>query len=336
MIDFLLDIGFTTELIGEEIYDEFDPEGGQASYVPPEIHQHQHHFTHPALRKKVSAPQLSPTKDAKDSPAPARVPSNEAASPAPGTKSLSTTPVPKPIALKGLSIITNRSRSAPPTPRDPKPATGIPVVAARPPRTTSPESTHAQGVPLAAALEDAEDGSYASVLGAQETVDLPTFFVDAPGSDPATGTVPKPKANATTPVAAGLLAPASAVPGSVAASRSGSPAPSLEAILLDRKRRLAASQTQTQPQIPMPIAPTALALPAPESRIPNPRASTAGVKGTRFKSTPLAGFDRHGVVVAEQVKEDIRSRNNDPSREDVRIPDDKDKVGPDEVVGHTS
>jgi metal transporter CNNM len=55
--------------------------------------------------------------------------------------------------------------------------------------------------------------------------------------------------------------------------------------------------------------------------------TTPSVKGTRFKSSPLGGFDTHGVVVAEQVKADIRSQN--VSQEDVRIPDDKDKVGPD-------
>jgi metal transporter CNNM len=55
------------------------------------------------------------------------------------------------------------------------------------------------------------------------------------------------------------------------------------------------------------------------------------MKGTRFKSSPLGGFDRHGVVVAEQVKADIRSQ--DVSQEDVRIPDDKDKVGPDKMEG---
>jgi metal transporter CNNM len=55
--------------------------------------------------------------------------------------------------------------------------------------------------------------------------------------------------------------------------------------------------------------------------------ATPGLKGTRFKSSPLGGFDSHGVVVAEKVKEDIRSQN--VSQEDVRIPDDKDKVGPD-------
>jgi metal transporter CNNM len=59
--------------------------------------------------------------------------------------------------------------------------------------------------------------------------------------------------------------------------------------------------------------------------------ATPSMKGTRFKSSPLVGFDRHGVVVAEQVKAGIRSQ--DVSQEDVRIPDDKDKVGPDKMEG---
>jgi metal transporter CNNM len=125
------------------------------------------------------------------------------------------------------------------------------------------------------------------------------------------------------PKSTGLVAPASAVPGSVAASRSVSPAPSLEAILLDRKRRLAAAGGHSPPPT-VPIAPQGL---TPEIRPPNPRVTTSSVKGTRFKSSPLGGFDRHGVVVAEKVKENIRCQNT--SQEDVRIPDDKDKVGPD-------
>jgi len=121
--------------------------------------------------------------------------------------------------------------------------------------------------------------------------------------------------------------PASAVPGSVVGSRSASPAPSLEAILLDRKRRLAAAGAQSS-QSTIPISSP---IPTTEIRPSNSRMTTPSMKGTRFKSSPLGGFDRHGVVVAEQVKAGVRSQ--DVSQEDVRIPDDKDKVGPDKMEG---
>ncbi|KAF9546037.1 DUF21-domain-containing protein [Agrocybe pediades] len=132
-----------------------------------------------------------------------------------------------------------------------------------------------------------------------------------------------------------------------APSRSASPAPPLEAILLDRKRRLAAAHGQTpgavilglnSPSVSMAGGASAAAtagsghlvaspspspglggtpggggvstpLGAPALNSPSISKSTgassvsgSGAKGTRFKSSPLGGFERSGVVVAEQVK----------------------------------
>ncbi|KDR71746.1 hypothetical protein GALMADRAFT_253492 [Galerina marginata CBS 339.88] len=129
-------------------------------------------------------------------------------------------------------------------------------------------------------------------------------------------------------------------------SRSASPAP-LEAILLDRKRRLAAAHVQTSGSLAGPGSPALAGVaaglgggsvnasvapsPAPSSHVNSPRSSSppaspptavgsgAGIggaaasggirsghatvaKGTRFKSSPLGGGERAGVVVAEQVK----------------------------------
>jgi len=308
------------ELIGEEIYDEFDPEGGHASYVPPEIHHQIHHnqpHTHAGinaglsiLRKKESAPQLSPTREDNLALASAET------GPILGTKSLTTTPVLKPIALKGLSFLTNRSRSAPPTPRDKKLNLSVPT---SPPRSTSPpiaESTSAQLAPLPVALEDtAENNGQVPPVFLEKAIDIPPPPIIILDSHEIAGNDTKAKSS-------GVAAPASAMPGSVTVSRSVSPAPSLKAILLDRKRRLAAAGSQTPPTIPS----SSLGPPL-EIRPPNARVTTPNIKGTRFKSSPLGGFDRHGVVVAEQVKADIQSQNI--GQEDVRIPDDKDKVGPD-------
>ncbi|KAI0067517.1 DUF21-domain-containing protein [Artomyces pyxidatus] len=97
------------ELIGEEIYDEFDTEGARhgevSSYVPPQYSA----VIKPALKRKGSAPQLTHPADPPTPIVVAKAPS------------ASGTPVLRPIAipaLKGLSFLTGRSRSAPPIPRE--------------------------------------------------------------------------------------------------------------------------------------------------------------------------------------------------------------------------
>jgi metal transporter CNNM len=167
--------------------------------------------------------------------------------------------------------------------------------------------------PLTAALEDAGEIPKQGPSIILEAID-PTPLVN---SVEEAGVTDRVKSNK--PVS--LVVPVSAVPGSGAASRSVSPAPSLEAILLDRKRRLAAASGHSTP----PIVPTLSPGPIPEIRPPNPRMATTGVKGTRFKSSPLGGFDKHGVIIAEKVKEEIRNQN--VSQDDVRIPDDNNKAG---------
>ncbi|KAI9510981.1 hypothetical protein F5148DRAFT_1281343 [Russula earlei] len=104
------------ELIGEEIYDEFDTEGARqgevTSYVPP--HCNSDLQVAPSLKRKGSAPELSTRLDPSGS-VHLRVP------PAQRSASGSGTPVLRPLtipALKGLSFLTGRSRSTPPIPRD--------------------------------------------------------------------------------------------------------------------------------------------------------------------------------------------------------------------------
>jgi metal transporter CNNM len=105
---------FVAELIGEEIYDEFDTEGARhgevTSYIPPQSIFPESDA--PILKRKGSAPQLSSPETSRA----AILPSAQAISrrPTSGTG----TPVLRPIALKGLSFLTGRSRSEPPVPRD--------------------------------------------------------------------------------------------------------------------------------------------------------------------------------------------------------------------------
>lgn len=104
-------------MIGEEIYDEFDTEGARhgevTSYVPPQSNSTDLHVK-PSLKRKVSAPELSPRSA---QPPVVHLPTQSSHRPASG----SGTPVLRPIAipaLKGLSFLTGRSRSMPPIPRD--------------------------------------------------------------------------------------------------------------------------------------------------------------------------------------------------------------------------
>ncbi|KAF7969105.1 hypothetical protein HWV62_28310 [Athelia sp. TMB] len=338
------------ELIGEEIYDEFDTEGGHASYVPPDIlHHHNRNqnvasFGTSTLRKKVSAPHLV-VADALQTDTPQamdiHLPSNSAEGQP--NRSLTTTPVLKPIALKGLNFLTSRSRSAPPTPHDSKP---VPIMAstnldeamvnpavahATSPTMIVPSTSHQGSVmlsPLTPALEDEERGED-QISSVSETA-LPTVVISSASDSLNEKTVPTVDVDSkkSRRMSSSGLASTISPPGSVAVSRSGSPAPTLEAILLDRKRRLAAaSGAQATPSgTTASPAPTASGPALANSRIATPVA----VKGQRFKSSPLGGGDRAGIVVAEKIKSElIRSRKG--SQEDVRIPDGKDKAGPDKL-----
>lgn len=108
-------------------------------------------------------------------------------------------------------------------------------------------------------------------------------------------------------------------------SRLGPSGPSLEAILLDRKRRLAVQAAgggnnpavpahgmvgsssspvlskdfalSSAPASPSPASPSS----DPASRSSSVRGTSGGGKGTKFKSSPLGGGERTGVVVAEKV-----------------------------------
>lgn len=88
-------------------------------------------------------------------------------------------------------------------------------------------------------------------------------------------------------------------------SRSVSPAPSFEAILLDRKRRTGAAGTVgAVPSIPSAMSGSSVPLPSTSAVIGGMGLRRVGsIKGTRFKSSPLGGVERAGVVVAERIKE---------------------------------
>lgn len=204
----------------------------------------------------------------------------------------------KSLNFKGLSFA--RSRSAPPTPRK----VNKELAADTPSAPTPDDGDQPESVPRSPLEESSADAYDDKELLAENPVDVmytghtPERTVNWSNSVSTTVSVP--------PIRAPVPVPATASPpaynlAAAAVSRSSSPAssPSLEqAILVERKRR-ATSGTVTAP------------------------------KGARYKSSPLTG-DRSGVVVAERVK-----RRMDPSESEevdfgnVRIPDQKEKSGPD-------
>ena len=260
------------ELIGEEIYDEFDQEGagGTAiSYAPVE---------HPPFSNHQgnSLPNLPST----------------VTQPTEALKQTSTNSVLRPRAIKGFGFL--RSRSEPPTPREKKQ-----VVTAQPiPEATTPSPTgDKQDVPKIV-LQTPE-----AVTVTDDPQDTPQPAKPRPfeGALPAQGLGKKSFSNASI---------ASSPPISVSApcTRPSSPAPSLEAILLDRKRRLTAAKELgiTPPKPSDVVSPTVNHVP------------TFTTKVGMFKSSPLTGGERSRIFVPEQEE------GATGPTEEKRIPEKKD------------
>jgi len=171
---------------------------------------------------------------------------------------------------------------------------------------------------VAAALAPAP--VYDPMLGKNPAALVQTLGANIP---PPAGTVlgssPPPPVGFHTPNPAAHAVAASALhtgdpSGAHAASPSPSPVPALEAILLDRKRRLAAASggagSMAGSVRPSSSSSTVASMSASHSKegvvpiLPGSPKSVHGTsaKGTRFKSSPLGGAERAGVVVAEQIK----------------------------------
>ncbi|KAF8840264.1 DUF21-domain-containing protein [Paxillus ammoniavirescens] len=293
------------ELIGEEIYDEFDSEGANgtiSSYVPSE----------PAATKKfpdseVSSPPLDDIK------------ATSALSP---SRSATTSPVLRPITTRGLSFL--RSKSAPPSPRD---ISRAPSLASRSRQEPQPNPPAEPNIPsiVIQTLEAIASTSSDEPEGAEETLKdtattpHPVSEGAAPPTTPGSAPLKKRALSST-----GL---ASTLPSSVSspATRSSSPAPSLEAILLDRKRRLAAAAAAGKDTNSLVLPSLPSTIESRDAKGSSLRVVTPIVKGTsKFKSSPLGGGERTGIVVAEQIKQEMKGREGE-----VRKPNEMDKAGPD-------
>ncbi|CAL1702386.1 unnamed protein product [Somion occarium] len=274
------------ELIGEEIYDEFDPQGHPdlASYGQTELK------LTASVKRKGSVSNLA-------SDNPMLVHGSLLGNPptADGSKSLTPTPLLRPIPMSGFRALNlkglgfTRSRSAPPTPRDENP----PVDATQSAIGEDSEFAEDNTSTLHGTYEkDIADEPFAAESGPRGV-----HYTDSiPRLRPTLWNTPSMQIRAPVPVSAtaGPI-PSNFLFASSAVSRSSSPAPSLEhAIMVERKRRATSGASS------MPIP-----------------------KGGRFKSSPLIG-GQNGVVVAERVK-----RTLEDDRGDIRIPNEKDKSGPD-------
>ena len=315
------------ELIGEEIYDEFDPEGAYGDRVPYES--------------------LSDTNDRDDGDPedPYHLPSvtNQPAQSDTiswNDKAKSPTTV-LPTSLKGFEFF--RTRSAPPVPResgtdkyveydkstvkerdkmdDEKDGTGRGPTAIQMPKPIKGTGRYPPSVILE---QHSTISSYDSVVPAVISVEEEKGLTMSPSTHEnhfsSVVTAPAPAPARLTP-SAPLLRPQTALP-----TQTMSTLPTLEAILLERKRR-ASNTNASNSSSPVPSGPhinptrpvPSVGSPGLIHSVPGSPAAPSRVvhssgKGTRFKSSPLGGGDRVGVVVAEQVKAAKKS-------EDLQSPD---------------
>lgn len=285
------------ELIGEEIYDEFDPETEHefSSYVPE---------LEPSNVVTASTSRPLPRRaGSTEKPA---VDSQKVAPPLherPASKSASGTPLLRPIAvpalpalpgLKSLSLFNSsasRSKSAPPTPRTKKldlsPTDGAHADAEPPAsaiETTAPGEVSPTTPKPAIRFEEPVTPSDAGADGSRHSEPATVTFVDF--AHPAT---PAPVAQPVPAIPAMLVASLSAP-----VSRQASPAPSLEAALLTTRR----GRQQRS------------AVAGTSGGAHEERAGTPGPKGTSFKSKPLR------VPVGGQVPRDLRSAETKSSQQD--------------------
>jgi len=321
------------ELIGEEIYDEFDMQGahGDPYEVPPVHHPQDHDKDHSKGSKIPYASQSGR-------------PASDNQQPSHHFHSHLTAQLP--TLLKGLV----RTRSAPPIPRenaeegdhhrvmegekvthfaDDLNQGGAPQMAAA---IQMPKPIKSLGRPPPSAIigqqsSISSDSGVSAALAPSGPIEVALPMLAGSGKS---GTAPVQTLDANIPpillaaspsigAAANPAAPAAALHNRErpsGASASPSPAPALEAILLDRKRRLVAASVSSVAGTgggvsasPSP-APTTTSVSVSESKdgvVPVPTKSGhvhgASAKGTRFKSSPLGGVERQqGLVVAEQVK----------------------------------
>ncbi|KAG2073780.1 hypothetical protein BDR04DRAFT_1141059 [Suillus decipiens] len=265
------------ELIGEEIYDEFDQHGAGgtiSSYVPTE---------HPPLLELngETLPDLHST----------------ATQPIEAVKPASTGPVLRPLSLKSFGFL--RSRSEPPTPRETAEVSTVQSVSETSAICPINDSIKEQVTPETVI-------PVVQTLEALAAMDEPEDMLQPTKTTSDASTLPEDSLSARKSTlkkrSVSIAGIAASVPGSVSApgTRSSSPAPSLEAILFERKRRLTAAKELGMSAPPVPLLSDVC--PPSLQRVP-----TVSIKAGKFKSSPLTGGERSRIVVAEQVMQNTMS-----------------------------
>ncbi|EKM51307.1 uncharacterized protein PHACADRAFT_200129 [Phanerochaete carnosa HHB-10118-sp] len=266
------------ELIGEEIYDEFDPQGHP---IMIESYTQNEKAASSSVKRKISAPELAGNPSS-------IIPSMPLGSTSTRemTKPLMATPLIKPTGLKALNfkgLGFTRSRSAPPSPREERAHVFLDK------NDNAAPATVPEGSLLDETIYGADDDTK-SEYGLERADDSSFLHEYTSGAPSALPSLPPPVLAAPSPIVPSSIArmrsinsplrapapvPATALPSLlITPTGSRSSSPSLEhAIRAERIRRAASGASNT----PVP-------------------------KGTRFKSSPLTG-ERSGVVVADRVKE---------------------------------
>ncbi|KAK2465029.1 hypothetical protein APHAL10511_003105 [Amanita phalloides] len=271
------------ELIGEEIYDEFDAQGAHGDpYEVPQVHIDPEKSEHQA-KTFDEVNNILPGTDATRPTTPGRI-------------SFSGLQIPKP--LRALDIFALRSHSAPPVPGSDGPAklkaedeTAKTVETVL--LTAQKATAHlAGGIRDGAALES-------GIEDVNNTFTPPMTF--SPNDHLSSSALPQKQV--------GLALPS---PGTGSARNTS--ASSLEAILLDRKRRMQAPGTIARTLAgPAARLPSVLPMPSIDGSIPViPRPSSAPackVKGTRFKSSRLGSLDLMGTT--EQADDGTPEHDDD-------------------------
>ncbi|KAF9005221.1 hypothetical protein BDQ17DRAFT_1354066 [Cyathus striatus] len=251
------------ELIGEEIYDEFDPQGahGDPYELPPSKAEEAANAANVAIDPTTIPPVIK-----------------------------APTPILRPIALKGMRLF--RPKSAPPTERNP--AVG--------------ENAVAQEIPsLPRAADQNEDSAPASMLPVRSSSyhSIPSIVTNTNDGLPSEVTL-----TSVAQVASPLAIPAQLLQVS---TRGASPSPSLEAVLLERKRRQLGAVTASAPVSSAASTTSLVGGVSISSGAPVNAVSSAGTslvrptsaKPNRFKSSPL------GVPISDKIKQETKSAAED-------------------------
>ncbi|KAF9039353.1 hypothetical protein BJ165DRAFT_1497695 [Panaeolus papilionaceus] len=312
------------ELIGEEIYDEFDPQGAQGDPYEIPLERRESRASRRSRRSSRSGSRAASIV-ADRAPIPEPSPIQQKASG--GGIALH-----MPQALKNIGFI-SRTKSAPPVaPNATEPTRPLTEVVNRQSVINEqgvvlgdlPKESIIVHAPAPRYSGDSRAGSILDNSRLHENPGTTGNTLQEPYTPASLGANGKSRSLPQTP------APPSAIPGSVLITRDDSPSPTLEAILLDRRRRItAAHQAQsahsplasTTPPPPLGVQVRDFALPArspstgPSTTVPGLFSlasspvitSRASSRGGRFKSTPLGGGDNTGIVVAEQIGSSYRS-----------------------------